>query len=401
MHHLGALLTLAAVPALLIIGAIIADYWFLALVALTHRRTAWRSKGVPATCFAILVPAHNEAGSLPRTLRSCFQQDYPRNLYSVHVVADNCSDPTQQVAIDHGAQCYVRHDQTRRGKGHALAFGFERISLENYDAVVILDADCELDRHALGVFDSAIVDEVRVLQANDVASNPDESSTSLVLAIGNYIENELFYRPRSELGRAVLLRGTGMVLHKEILAAHPWRAHSVSEDVEYSIALARGGVAVRFVHDAAVRSPYPASARQLQVQRTRWAGGTLGFAKREALGLLWEGVRTRDIGLADVAWTLLVLSRPVLVLGIGLSLLMSMSGVLLAPSPLSFATFHVSLGLVVLFVAYCGLGVFGFGLTNRRLRLLLGLPVVALRLLVISVMGLLGGRGDSWERTPR
>src|SRR5437016_4801601 len=44
--------------------------------------------------FAILIPAHNEETVLGGLLESLRKLDYPRDSYSVHVVADNCTDTT-------------------------------------------------------------------------------------------------------------------------------------------------------------------------------------------------------------------------------------------------------------------------------------------------------------------
>src|SRR5690348_12007996 len=54
------------------------------------RRTPARGRA-PDRRFLFLVPAHNEERLLPALLQSLDDLDYPRALYAVHVVADNCS----------------------------------------------------------------------------------------------------------------------------------------------------------------------------------------------------------------------------------------------------------------------------------------------------------------------
>ena len=46
----------------------------------------------PVTRFAVLVAAHNEAHVISDVLDSLARQEYPRDLFDVYVVADNCTD---------------------------------------------------------------------------------------------------------------------------------------------------------------------------------------------------------------------------------------------------------------------------------------------------------------------
>ena len=62
----------------------------------------------PQSRFAVLVPAHNEEKHLPRLLQSLAGLEYPRDLYDVHVVADNCTDDTADIARASGAYVLAR-----------------------------------------------------------------------------------------------------------------------------------------------------------------------------------------------------------------------------------------------------------------------------------------------------
>src|SRR5258708_4979162 len=81
----------------------------------------------PTHVFTILVPPHDEESTLPITLGSLAVLDYPPELMRVYVVADNCTDGTAAVARAVGADCAVRSDPEKRGKGFALAFGLDRV----------------------------------------------------------------------------------------------------------------------------------------------------------------------------------------------------------------------------------------------------------------------------------
>jgi len=91
----------------------------------------------------LIVAAHNEEAVIGHIVDSLFRQNYPRNLFDVYVVADNCTDRTAEIAEEHGAIVYKRYNNSARGKGYALEWMFEKIynMEEKYDAISVFDAD--------------------------------------------------------------------------------------------------------------------------------------------------------------------------------------------------------------------------------------------------------------------
>ena len=377
-------------------------YYFLAVYALSKKgKTKPIRKEKPFHTFAIVIPAHNEEDLIPFVLQSCAELDYPEDKYEVFVVADNCSDQTANVAAETGVTSLERHDPVNRGKGFALAWAFDRVLPKGHDALIVLDADCQLETQALQIFDQYMLTGDRVLQANNIASNPDVSPISYALAIGNVIENDLFYAPKSELGLAVFLRGTGMVVSREVLKAYPWKAHSIVEDVEYTINLFRNGIRPRFVREVKVESKFPVHDQQLDVQRTRWASGNLSFFRKYFLKLIWEGLFRKQWVLLDAGWTFLVLGRPLVLLVIFISLVFAALCAWLSPGTFSSGLLGAAIILFSIQGLYFALGGVFLGITGHRLRLLLGTPVAVLRLIVISVRGFLGVNKNIWARRPR
>jgi cellulose synthase/poly-beta-1,6-N-acetylglucosamine synthase-like glycosyltransferase len=381
-------------------AAVCLYYVFLVLVALASWRPHFTS-GPHAHTFAVLIPAHNEEAHIAEALDACAAFDYPRERYRVFVVADNCTDRTAAIASAHGAVCLERHDATRRGKGAALAWALDRVLAEPVDAVLILDADCRLNPEALRTFDRNLAMGHKVLQASYIASNLEQSAVSYVAGVASRIENDLFYLPKALLGSAVLLRGTGMVFHREILQACPWHADSIVEDVEYTILLARAGVAVRFVPEAIVASAFPAQKQQLNVQRTRWVSGNFRLALAHVAPLLWDSFRHGRPWLIDLAWTLIASMRSLMVLQFLSSVFLAALAYRASPGPVSEALLASAAALTVLYALYFGFGIWRLGVNRRRLQLLLGAPLTVVRLLLIAARSILPGQVRSWERTPR
>src|SRR5262249_42033304 len=158
--------------------------------------------------------------------------------------------------------------------------------------------------------------------------------------------NNLFYLPKSQLGWAVLLRGTGMVFRREVLEHCPWNAESIVEDAEYTARLYQAGIPVRFVPEVRVHSAFPAEKQQMIVQRRRWVGGNFRLACSQYLPLLWHGVRQRRWTLIDLAWTLLVASRTLMVAQLLMTLALAALSIWLVPGPLSRGLLLTASGLV-------------------------------------------------------
>jgi cellulose synthase/poly-beta-1,6-N-acetylglucosamine synthase-like glycosyltransferase len=200
---------------------------------------------------------------------------------------------------------------------------------------------------------------------------------------------------------SVLLRGTGMVFAREVLEQQPWNARSIVEDAEYSVRLYRAGWRIHFVAEASVRSQFASEKDQLAVQRGRWIGGNASFGRAHALRLMVEGLLRRRPILIDLGWTLLVVQRSLLLVQAFLALLTASLCAIVAAGTFTRVLLLVAVGLLAGHGLILVLGAIRLGLTSRRLRLLLGVPVVGVRWLHIAVTGLVNGGPVRWERTPR
>ncbi len=74
--------------------------------------------------FMAIIPAHNEEAVVANLIESLKKQDYPKELFDIYVIADNCTDNTAKVAKEAGAIVYKRFDETKKTKGYALNWFF-------------------------------------------------------------------------------------------------------------------------------------------------------------------------------------------------------------------------------------------------------------------------------------
>ncbi|MBN2292940.1 MAG: glycosyltransferase [Pirellulales bacterium] len=351
--------------------------------------------------FAIVIPAHNEEHTIRISLDSAMALDYPQDRFEIIVVADNCDDDTATVARNCGAACLVRNDTRRCGKGHALEWALPQILGRDNDVVVVLDADCIIGPQSLRAFDRAFSNGYRVVQATDMVENPDSNALSFMLGLANTLENELFYAPKSMLGMAVFLRGTGMAFHREVLEKWPWRALSNTEDTEYSLELIRNGERIGFTLEAQVRSEFPTQNSQLYSQRKRWIRGNSRLAYRHGLRAAWQGLQQHRWLLLDAGFTMWILSRPIVLGQFILTAGLGLGCFFLIPGPISNFLLVCCGAMLVLYVVYVYLGMARIGMTPRRILLLLKMPFVTVRYLLLAAPALVKTSETPWERTPR
>lgn len=377
-------------------------YLFLAIIALfSFRDEIEQFQSTAETSFAILIPAHNEELTIRNTIHSCQNLDYPKEKYTIFVIADNCTDATAEISSAESVEVLERIDKVKQGKGYALSWAFKKLLNENYDAYLILDADCVIDSHALVSFDMYFVNGAQLLQANDVIANPDDTAMSYALAVGNQLENEYFYAPKSFLRLAVFLRGTGMIIHREILQKIPWDAFSIAEDADYSLRIFKEKININFIKEVKVASKFPVTNEQLKVQRNRWAKGNLNLSKVYSLKFMRDGFLTRNLLLFDAGWTLLVMSRPLVLVGILLAFISATMSCIIAQSMFSIFLLKWAILIIVGVMTYFGFGIVSLGINNRRIKYLIQTPLFVLRLAKITISGLFGKVQHAWNRTPR
>lgn len=263
----------------------------------------------PITKFDVIVPAHNEELGIEATVKNLLAVDYPAAMRRVVVVADNCSDKTAERARAAGAEVLERTDKTRRGKGYALQYAFERSLADGaraVDAVVVVDADTKVSSNLLRAFDARLRSGAQAVQAEYCVANPEASWRTRLMHIGFTLFHDVRSRARERLGLSAGLRGNGMAFSTAVLKEVPHEAFSIVEDVEYGIRLGLAGHRVHYSGHAKVYGEMVASEEGSRSQRSRWEGGRLALVREHALPLLREAWRRKSVVLLDLAADLLV-----------------------------------------------------------------------------------------------
>lgn len=336
---------------------------YLGLLGLMGRREPRAIYADPELRFILLVPAHDEQGSIAATVESLRAVDYPAELRHVVVVADNCQDRTAAVARAAGAVVLDRRDPERRGKGVALDWAFHRVlEASDADAVVVVDADTIVSRNLLTAFAARLHAGAHAVQAEYGVRNVEASWRTRLMTLALALFHRTRSSARSRLGLSVGLRGNGMCFSRELLEACPHEVNGLVEDLEYGIHLGLRGYRVAYAGEAYVLGEMVATGGPAVSQRRRWERGRALLARSMLTKLAGEAVRQRSAMLVDLAIDLAIPPLSTLVVGIviGLGVDAALSWHLHAVTP-GLVVWGISsvgvLGYVARGVQHSGLGV--------------------------------------------
>jgi cellulose synthase/poly-beta-1,6-N-acetylglucosamine synthase-like glycosyltransferase len=241
--------------------------------------------------LAVVVPAHNEQASVAASVRSLLCAPHPFAEAAVVVVADNCTDTTAEIAGDAGARVIVRTDAARRGKGYALDYAFRILAAEHYDALLVVDADTEVDPNFLEEAGGALHAGAAAIQVRYLVRNPAGSLRTRLMKIALLAFNVARPRGRDHLKLSCGLLGNGFGMRRETLLAVPYSAASVVEDLEYHLMLVNAGRRVHFVNRTAVYGEMPEGGEGVASQRVRWEGGRFRMLREHSLPLALKLLR--------------------------------------------------------------------------------------------------------------
>ncbi|MCF6199023.1 MAG: glycosyltransferase family 2 protein [Hyphomicrobiaceae bacterium] len=300
----------------------------------------------------ILVPAHDESQQIGAVLEK-LQSGLPQNC-ALLVVADNCSDDTAEIAKNAGAEVIIRREESKRGKGFALDFGVSHLRSDPPDVVIIVDADCLVEKGSIERLAAMAQHTGRPVQSNYLMEpHADGDLAQQISAFAFMINTYHRMLGVARMGIPARLNGTGMAFPWKVISQVDLGNDNIVEDIKLGVDLVKAGTPALFCPHALVTSQFPQSDEALKIQRTRWEHGHLELVRTVAPGLLWHSLAKRNwsaLGFAlDLAIPPLTLALLGLIAGFMVSALAALAGFSTLPLVLFTITgffFTASIGLV-------------------------------------------------------
>lgn len=237
----------------------------------------------------VLVPAHNESAGITETLVSLNNQSHRPD--RVIVVADNCTDDTEELALDQGAEV-IRTVGNKDKKAGALNFALNRLlpDADPEDLILVQDADSQL---ALDFIENAkanlLRDELLGAVGGVFSGGPGGGF------VGHLQRNEYarYARDVKRLhGKCLVVTGTAALFRvktlRDVAAARlqgtlpPGNGNGgiydtsvLTEDNELSFALLTLGYRIASPANCTLVTEVMPTWRELWAQRLRWKRGAV------------------------------------------------------------------------------------------------------------------------------
>ncbi len=228
--------------------------------------------------YAILIPARNESTVIGNLIDSIHYQDYPQDMLTVFVIADNCTDNTAEIARQKGAICYERQNDKERTKGFALRYLFKQIErdygIESFEGYFIFDADNLLNKDYISRMNDSFDSGLKIITSYRNTKNFDENWIASTYAIHWLRSIRLNHRARSVLRLATNIQGTGFLFANE-LVRDGWRYTSLTEDRAFTADAVAHGYQISYNDAAMFYDEQPTSLKVALRQRIRWSKGHL------------------------------------------------------------------------------------------------------------------------------
>ena len=232
---------------------------------------------------SVLVPAHNEALVLQRTIQALLRFDYPKDRYEIIVINDNSSDNTEEIMAELARQ----HPRSRliclstdrkvggTGKSNALNIGF---SVAKGSVIAVYDADNTPEASALRLLVENLVadDKAGAVIGKFRTRNRNASILSRFVNIETLSHQCMNQAGRFFFFKLCTIPGTNYVIRRSIIEEiGGWDVKALSEDTEISFRIYRMGYYIKMLPQAVTWEQEPHLLNIWFKQRVRWAKGNV------------------------------------------------------------------------------------------------------------------------------
>jgi len=345
--------------------------------------------------FTVLIPAHNEAGTINKTLEAINQQITEND--KVLVVADNCCDDTALIAQQYGAEAIERTNEFDRGKGFALDFGIKHLEDTSPTVVIIIDADCIVKQGTLQKLACASVIHNRPIQALYMMQYSKPTLKQRISEFAWLVKNKVRPFGLFNIGLPCQLMGTGMAFPWKIISSASLATSNIVEDMKMGLDMAQAGHAPIFLPNGLVTSSFPETGNAEQEQKKRWEHGQLNVMFSVLPTMLIRSIKNRSKEAFVMVLDLLVpplalLTLVIVLLTLGSVILFWLNGGFI---PLTLSLISLLILTISMFITWVK-----WGRTTVSLTDLFMIPVYVISKIPLYVLAVFK-RQKEWIRTDR
>ncbi len=346
--------------------------------------------------LACIIPARNEDKVIGNLLDSLNNQNYPKELYDVFVLPNNCVDDTENVAKERAAKIINCDNIQMKSKGDVLRHAFDYLREYDYDAYIIFDADNIVHPNFIEKMNNVLCSGYRLAQGYRDSKNPSDTWVSGSYSLHYMIQNYFLNKARMNINWSSFINGTGFMISKELIEEKGYSSNTMTEDIELSVKCALTNEKIAFAEEAITYDEQPINLVQSWKQRERWSLGTLQCLKLYSKELLRDIVKNRNFASID---SLLFLLAPVIQLTGAVTFILHMMVQLVENPPIDLVT--KALFGVMWYIASIFMAIFVIKINKKPVKNyikgIISLPLFYFTWIPINISALMK-KEAKWER---
>lgn len=248
--------------------------------------------------YGVLICARNEENVISQLIESVKNQNYPADLVTVFVCADNCTDNTAYAAEAAGAVVFERFDHRKVGKGYALDYLLRAIArnydISRFDGFFVFDADNILEPDYIAEMNKTFCQGYKIVTGYRNSKNYGDNWISAGYSLWFLRESQYLNRARYLLGSSAAVSGTGFLFSRRLIEERGgWKYYLLTEDIEFTIDSVISGEKIGYCESAVLYDEQPTDFKQSVRQRLRWARGYIQVFCEYGAGLL-KGIFSKN-----------------------------------------------------------------------------------------------------------
>ena len=227
----------------------------------------------------IMIPAHNEAVVIGRTVESMLKLEYPKDKLKILVINDGSKDETGAIVqefADRDSRVIlfnVPPGEGGKGKSRALNLGLKKVDSE---IIAIYDADNTPDPKALRYLVAQLITHKELGGVIGKFRTVNKNATLLTrfINIETLSFQSILQAGRWQMHNIATLPGTNFVVWTHLMhALDGWDEEAFTEDSELSIRIYEMGYKIKFIPYAVTYEQEPQEWAVWLKQRMRWVRG--------------------------------------------------------------------------------------------------------------------------------
>ncbi len=273
------------VVAVILIWFMIAYQFALTLFGYINYLKSFREKkSVDASRFecpscTIMIPAHNEATVIGKTVEAMLNLEYPRDKLTIMVINDGSKDETASIVRQLASRSSqivlfnVPQGEGGKGKSRALNLGLKQVQSE---MIAIYDADNTPDPKALHYLVAQLVShrELGAVIGKFRTLNKNAALLTRFINIETLSFQSILQAGRWQMHNIATLPGTNFVIWTDLVRSlNGWDEEALTEDSEMSIRIYEKGYKIKFIPYAVTYEQEPQEWKVWLKQRMRWVRG--------------------------------------------------------------------------------------------------------------------------------